>query len=72
MGSLTQNIGQFISDLRYQDLPAASTPMIRNGFTDFVATVLLGRNDEVTQCVRKTLVGPHEDAEARLLLSATR
>ena len=72
MGSLTQDIGQFISDLRYADLPAASTPMIRNGFTDFVATVVLGRNDEVTQCVRKTLVGQHEDAEARLLLCATR
>ena len=72
MGSLTQDIGTFISELRYEDLPAASTAVIRNGFTDFVATVLLGRDDEVTHCVRTTLVGRHEDPEARLLLSATR
>ena len=49
MASLTQDIGTFVSRLRYEDLPAASTPVIRNGFTDFVATVVLGRDDEVTQ-----------------------
>ena len=72
MGSLTQDIGAFIAGLRYEDAPAAATPIIRNGFTDFVATVVLGRNDEVTTCVRNTLVGRNEDAEARILLSATR
>ncbi len=72
MASLTQDIGTFVSRLRYEDLPAASTPVIRNGFTDFVATVVLGRDDEVTHCVRNTLVGRNEDQEARILLSATR
>ena len=72
MGSLTQDIGTFIAELQHEDLPAASTPVIRNGFTDYVATVLLGRNDDVTQCVKNTLVGKTEDNEARILLSATR
>ena len=72
MGSLTQDIGTFIADLRHEDLPAAATPVIRNGFTDYVATVVLGRNDEVTQCVTNTLVGGNEDQEARILFSATR
>ncbi len=72
MGSLTQDIGAFIAGLRYEDAPAVATPIIRNGFTDFVATVLLGRNDEVTTCVRNTLVGRNEDPEARVLFSATR
>ncbi len=72
MGSLTQDIGTFISELRYEDLPAASISAIRNGFTDFVATVLLGRDDEVTRCVSDTLVGRNEDPEARVLLSAAR
>ena len=72
MGSLTQDIGTFIAELRHEDLPAAATPVIRNGFTDYVATVVLGRNDDVTNCVRQTLVGKNEDPEARILLSATR
>lgn len=72
MGSLTQDVGAFIAGLRYTDLPAVASPIIRNGFSDFVATVLLGRNDEVTRCVRDTLVGRHEDEEARILLSTTR
>ena len=72
MGSLTQDIGTFIAELRHEDLPAAAAPVIRNGFTDYVATVVLGRNDEVTHCVKNTLVGRHEDQEARILLSATR
>ena len=72
MGSLTQDIGAFIAGLRYEDAPAVATPIIRNGFTDFVATVVLGRNDEVTTCVRDTLVGRNEDPEARILHSATR
>ena len=70
MASLTQDIGTFISDLRYDHLPAVASPIIRNGFTDFVATVLLGRDDEVTNLVRKTLVGHSENPEARLLLSS--
>ncbi len=72
MTSLTQDIGTFISDLRYDHLPALASPIIRNGLTDFVATVLLGQDDEVTSCVRKTLVGRNEEPEARLLLSAIR
>ena len=72
MSSLTQDIGTFIAELRHEDLPAAATPVIRNGFTDYVATVVLGRNDDVTNCVRETLVGKNEDPEARILLSATR
>ena len=72
MGSLTQDIGKFIAELRHEDLPSVATPVIRNGFTDFVATVVLGRNDDVTHCVRNTLVGGSEDPEARILLTATR
>ena len=72
MASLTQDVGTFVSELTYGDLPAAATPIIRNGIADFVATVLLGRNDDVTCCVRETLVGQHEPPEARVLMSSTR
>ncbi len=72
MTSLTQDAGDFVAGLRYGGLPAAASPVIRNGFADFAATALLGRHDDVTRIVRATLVGADEKPEARLLFSAAR
>lgn len=72
MAGLTRDIGEFIAGLQWRDLPAAAAPVVRNGFADFVATVLLGRDDDVTRIVRATLVGAGEPGEARLLFGAAR
>ena len=72
MGSLTSDVGAFIARLRPGDVPPDVAASVRNGFADFVATVLLGRADGVTRVVRATLVPPGSPPEARLLFGATR
>ena len=54
MPSLTQDTGAFIAALRYEDIPEAGLASVRNGFTDYTAVTILGRNDDVTRIVRKT------------------
>ncbi len=72
MGSLTREIGAFVAGLGFDSVPDAGLAVVRNGFADFTATVLLGRGDEVTRIVRDTLVGAHESPESRLLFGVER
>ncbi len=70
MGSLTSDIGQFLADVKYEDLPAEVLPMIRDAFTDTVGVVMVGIDEPVTDIVRKALVEPAGSDKARLCLSA--
>lgn len=65
MTSLTADIGQFLANVKYQDLPAEVLPMVRNAFTDTVAVVMVGLDEPITEIVRRTLVEPSGTAEAR-------
>ena len=37
---LTRTLGEFVSGLRYGDVPAAAWDTVRAGFTDCVATMI--------------------------------
>lgn len=72
MGSLTTDIGHFLADVTYQDLPPEVLPMVRDAFTDTVGVIMVGIGEPVTDIVRKTLVEPSASAEARACLSSHR
>lgn len=70
MPSLTQDTGAFIAALRYEDIPEAGLASVRNGFTDYTAVTILGRNDDVTRIVRKTFAP--QPGPSRLCFGAER
>lgn len=65
MGSLTADIGQFLSDVSYEDLPPEVLPMVRDAFTDTVGVVMVGIDEPATDIIRKVLVEPAGAKEAR-------
>ncbi len=69
MTSLTADIGRFVADLKFQDVPAEILPIVRNAFTDTVAVIMVGIDEPVADIVRMTLVEPSGVAEARACLS---
>src|SRR5258705_3879513 len=68
--SLTADIGRFLANLKYQDVPVEILPTVRNAFTDTVAVMMVGVDQPVADIVRKTLVEPSGAAEARACLSS--
>ncbi|WP_311215015.1 MULTISPECIES: MmgE/PrpD family protein [unclassified Arthrobacter] len=69
MSSLTADIGQFLANVKFKDLPPEVLPMVRDAFTDTVAVVMVGIDQPVTEIVRQTLVEPSGVGEARACLS---
>lgn len=72
VGTLTADIGRFLADISFDDLPSEVLPMVRNAFTDTVGVVMVGIDQPVTEIVRKTLVEPARAPEARACLSSHR
>ena len=72
VGSLTAEIGRFLADVTYEDLPPEVLPMVRDAFTDTVGVIMVGIDQPVTEIVRSTLVEPARAAEARACLSSRR
>lgn len=48
---LTADIGAFVSSIEQASLPAGAMPVVRGGFTDCVAVMIAGRDQEVTRIV---------------------
>jgi 2-methylcitrate dehydratase PrpD len=69
VSSLTADIGQFLANVKYEDLPHEVLPMVRDAFTDTVAVVMVGLDQPVTEIVRQTLVEPSGTPEARACVS---
>ena len=68
MTQLTREVGAFIAGMRYESIDSKSIGMIRNGFADCTAVIILGRDEEVVRIVRSVLAGG--GAEARLCFGA--
>lgn len=56
--SLTRDLADFCSTLRYADVPAAALPFVRTGFTDCFATLVAGRHSEPATMLRDVLEPP--------------
>lgn len=69
MGSLTEDIGRFLENISFQDLPPEVLPMVRDAFTDTIAVIMVGVAEPVAEIVLSTLVEPAPAREARACLS---
>ena len=62
MVPLTRLIGEFVAGLRYEDVPDSATRIIRNGFADVIACIVLGRSEPVVEALRRVTAGPSGEA----------
>lgn len=70
MTALTADLGRFLANIKYDQLPADALPLVRNGFTDTVGVIMVGITEPVVDIVRRTLVEAGPRREARACLSA--
>ncbi len=66
---LTSDLGRFLENIRYEQLPASTLPLVRNAFTDTVGVIMVGITEPVVDIVRRTLVETGGRREARMCLS---
>ena len=69
MTKLTADLGRFIANIKYAQLPAGTLPLIRDAFTDTIGVIMVGISEPVVNIVRKTLTEPSGRHEARACLS---
>lgn len=70
MGNLTADIGAFLSDIEYRDIPEGLLPIVRDAFTDTVGVIMAGIDLPLSEILRKTLVEPAGRQETRACLSS--
>ena len=59
---LTQDLGRFLAQIRYEDLPSEAVEVARLGFIDTIATMIAGAQEPAPQLLRRTLRPPVGDA----------
>jgi 2-methylcitrate dehydratase PrpD len=69
MNSLTAQAGQFLADIRYEQLPREILPTVRDAFTDTVGVVMAGIDQPISVLLRKQIVEPAGRQESRACLS---
>ncbi|MBI3937050.1 MAG: MmgE/PrpD family protein [Betaproteobacteria bacterium] len=67
---LTADLGRFLENIRYEQLPASVLPLVRNAFTDTAGVIMVGITEPVVDIVRRTLVETGGRREARACLSS--
>ena len=70
MTALTADLGRFLENIRFNQLPASVLPLVRNAFTDTVGVIMVGITEPVVTIVRRTLVETGGRREARACLSS--
>ncbi len=66
MVPLTKEIGEFIAALRFEAIPAQAVQIVRNGFTDYAAAVILGRDTPVVRVTKSVYGTVPNGGEARI------
>ena len=69
MAGLTAEVGRFIANIQYGQLPAEALSLVRTGFTDTVGVIMVAVTEEIVDIVRRTLIERGERREARACLS---
>jgi 2-methylcitrate dehydratase PrpD len=70
MSGLTSDLGQFLAQVQYEQLPDGVLPLVRDGFADTVGVIMVGMPEPVVDIVYRTLVDSGARREARACLSA--
>ncbi|MEJ0070443.1 MAG: MmgE/PrpD family protein [Pseudomonadota bacterium] len=70
--ALTRALGKFVSEIRYDQLPADAIAVAKLGFTDCIAVMVAGSDELVVKIARDVLVAKASAPEARLVPSGER
>ena len=70
MTELTADLGRFLANIEFDQLPSGVLPLVRGGYTDTVGVMMVGITEPVVDIVRRTLVDPGKNREARACLSS--
>jgi 2-methylcitrate dehydratase PrpD len=70
MAGLTADVGRFLADIKYEQLPPEILPVVRDAFADTVGVTFAGIDQRITKILRKTVVEPAGRKEARACLSS--
>lgn len=70
MSALTADLGRFLANIRFEQLPADAVALARTGFTDTVGVIMVGITEPVVDIVRRTLIDPGQERVARACLSS--
>ena len=70
MTGLTADLGQFLANVKYEQLPAGALPLVRNAYTDTIAVIMVGITEPIVDIVRRTVAEPASRHEARACLSS--
>ena len=54
--ALTRELGKFVSDLRYEDIPEDAVQTIRRGFTDCIGVMGAGAHEQAPQLLKSMLM----------------
>lgn len=65
---ITRSLARFVSELSLSAVPAAAVPIVRCGFTDFVAVMLAGIDEPVAAMIRDFIPSRGRTGEASLYL----
>jgi 2-methylcitrate dehydratase PrpD len=69
MAGLTAEVGRFIANIRFEQLPADALALVRTGFTDTVGVIMVAVDEDIVTIVRRTLLERGGRREARACLS---
>jgi 2-methylcitrate dehydratase PrpD len=72
MASLTAQLGQFVSALAFNDVPAEARAVAKTGFTDCFGVMIAGAREGVVSLVDRELAGADGSALASLIPSLER
>lgn len=70
MTGLTADLGRFLANIKFDQVPAGALPLVRDGYTDTVGVIMVGITEPVVDIVRRTLVESGHAREARACLSS--
>jgi 2-methylcitrate dehydratase PrpD len=70
MSSLTAQAGQFLADVRYEQLPKEILPTVRDAFTDTIGVIMAGIDQPISGLLRKNIVEPAGRRESRACISS--
>lgn len=62
MTHVTRDLGAFVAQLKFQDIPAEALDVIHTGFADCVGTLLAGREEPPTRLLTQVLNPPSGEA----------
>ena len=69
MAGLTAQLGKFVANLTFEQLPAPVVRVVRTAFTDTVGVMMIGGTEPVVDILRRQIIEQGSKTEARACLS---